>query len=131
MKIRAILQQRNKPNINGHIYPTELLKREVDKWKELIKENKAFIYKHTPDVSNIMNFHDIVGQIKDIGMDGDNLVMEAEMSYSKKDIQSLFNNGKISCRTGGFCSMTKREDGTHYMNDDYKADCIFLTDNPA
>jgi hypothetical protein len=129
MKIKAILQEGNKPNKNNRIYPPELLKREADKYKELyVKENRALVTQNAT-----FNLKEVVGQVKDISMEGDKLVIEVEMLNvpGAKEMWQLLEEGKMFLRMSGIGSMTRQEDGNYVMNNDYQLENIFFTDNPA
>ena len=53
----AVLQKYNTPNRNGRVYPEEILKREAENYKKLIKKGVALSELNHPESSQIGRAH--------------------------------------------------------------------------
>lgn len=136
INMKMVIQIADKPNKNNRIYPKELLIREAKRWMDnCVKDKKSFIDKKpgTTDLS------DVVGIINNIGMERDNLVIDAE---PLKDIYGKAINGSdlvwkflkeglASIRMSGIGTLNKQENGTYVVGDDWELVSFFVTNDPA
>lgn len=120
----------DKPNKNGRIYPRQLMEKEIERLKKEISENRCFITKRQPETTTHL-INDIVGLIKDIQIEDDKVVIEAEFFPDNKFIETGIKSGDLSMRTSGVGTIHKQEDDTYIIDDDYKLIGCFITTDPA
>lgn len=84
--LTGLLQCANKPNANGRIYPRDILQREVDRYKEVIAQNRALgELDHPPeedwerDDPLAVRLDRASHVIRDIRMEGDEVYGEVEV----------------------------------------------------
>jgi hypothetical protein len=124
----------DKPNKNNRIYPREVMKREMRKYrKTFVKEDRALIVGKQPEDSCI-NLKDVIGVVKKIGIKRDKVFVEAEFLPQMPNaaaIEQGIKDGKLFLRTSGIGSFRKDKDGHLVVQDDYELISTFVTDNPA
>ncbi len=119
----------DKPNKNNRIYPREIIKRELKKYRKVfIKENRALVVNKQPETSSI-NLQDVIGVVEKINIKDDKVFVRVE--FFSDFYRQLVEDGKLFLRTSGMATLTKQPDGTYMVGDDYEMICCFLTDNPA
>jgi len=117
------------PNKNGRIYPREVMKRELKKYRKVfIQENRALIVNKQPE-STVVNLKDVVAVVKKATVQKNKVVVEVE--FFSDLYKQLVKDGKLSLRTSGIGSLIKQKDGSYKIGDDYELICCFLTDDPA
>ena len=77
--VTGVLQRANEKNQNGRIYPENILKREVDKYKgREIKENRAYGELDHPE-SSVVELKNTSHIIKDVWWSGKDVVGKVEV----------------------------------------------------
>ena len=76
--VEGILATAEIKNGNGRYYSKELWDREIDKYQELIKENRATGELDHPE-SQVINLKNVSHNIKDMYWDGDNVMGKIEI----------------------------------------------------
>ena len=76
--VEGILATAEVKNGNGRYYSKDLWEREIDKYKTLVKENRAMGELDHPDDS-IINLKNVSHNIKDMWWDGDNVIGKIEI----------------------------------------------------
>ena len=76
--VEGILATAEVKNGNGRYYSRDLWNREIDKYKELIKENRATGELDHPE-SQVINLKNVSHNIKDVWWDGDNVMGKIEI----------------------------------------------------
>ena len=120
----------DKPNKNGRIYPREVMKRELKRYRKTqVKERRAFVFNKLPPTSTSVNLKDVIGLVKAIHINKNKVIVEVE--FHSDFYRQLVEEGKLSLRTSGMGTLIKQKDGTYKISNDYELICCFLTDDPA
>ena len=95
--VEGILATAEVKNGNGRYYSRDLWNREIDKYKELVKENRAMGELDHPD-SQVVNLKNVSHNIKDMWWDGDNVIGKIEIlpTPSGNILKALIESG-ITC----------------------------------
>ncbi len=122
------------PNKNGHIYPRTIFEKVLKKYiDEQIAPKRAMIVSKIPEDTTV-NLHDVIGVVKDIRIEENQVVVEAQFIPELKEAliaEEGINSGKLHLRTSGVGSIHKQTDGTYTIGDDYELLSCFITDIPA
>lgn len=142
--VDCILQKANTKNRNGRIYPKEILAREVEKYKELIRDNRALSSTDHPDsISVSLKREECSHLVKKIWWEGDTVYGQLEIITSPK----FFENGIICC-VGDFIAnllrlgvklgissrglgSLKTKNGENYVQEDFELICFDLVSSPS
>src|SRR5690554_80960 len=73
LKLRGVIQRADTKNANGRIYPYEILKREIENYKKLVKERRSHGELDHCD-QPVVNLKNVSHIISDIEMDEDGVV---------------------------------------------------------
>ncbi len=134
MKIKVILQELDKSNKNGRVYPKEVMERAIKSYYDtFVKENRALVEKQIPEQS-VVNITNVIGKVNEIGIENDKVVAEIESLSTipqSDEMFGLLKEGKLSARLSGMGTIKKKENGTWEIQPDYELISIFLTDTPA
>ena len=92
--VSGILATVEVKNGNGRYYSRDLWEREIDKYNEVIKENRAVGELDHPD-SSVINLKNVSHNIKDLWWDGDNILGKIEIlpTPSGNILKSLVDSG--------------------------------------
>lgn len=119
----------DKPNKNNRIYPREVMKREMERYRKVfIRENRALIVNKIPESSTV-NLKDVVAVVKQARIKRNKVVVEVE--FFSDLYKQLVESGALSLRTSGVGTLIKQKDGTYKVGNDYELICCFITDKPA
>jgi len=133
--VTGVLQRANEKNQNGRIYPENILKREVDKYKgREIKENRAYGELDHPE-SSVVELKNTSHIIKDVWWSGKDVVGKVEIlnTPSGRILKELIEAGctvGISSRGMGSVRQIK-EDGTVAVENDFDLICWDFVSNPS
>ena len=91
--VTGILATVEVKNGNGRYYSRDLWEREIDKYNEVIKENRAVGELDHPD-SSVINLKNVSHNVKDLWWDGDNILGKIEIlpTPSGNILKSLVDN---------------------------------------
>ena len=91
--VTGILATVEVKNGNGRYYSRDLWEREIDKYNEVIKENRAVGELDHPD-SSVINLINVSHNVKDLWWDGDNILGKIEIlpTPSGNILKSLVDN---------------------------------------
>jgi len=133
--VTGVLQRANEKNQNGRIYPENILKREVDKYKgREIKENRAYGELDHPE-SSVVELKNTSHIIRDVWWNGTDVVGKVEIlnTPSGRILKELIEAGctvGISSRGMGSVRQIK-EDGTVAVENDFDLICWDFVSNPS
>lgn len=133
--VTGVLQRANEKNQNGRIYPENILKREVDKYKgREIKENRAYGELDHPE-SSVVELKNTSHIIRDVWWNGKDVVGKVEIlnTPSGRILKELIEAGctvGISSRGMGSVRQIK-EDGTVAVENDFDLICWDFVSNPS
>jgi hypothetical protein len=138
----VVLQKHSVENRNGRIYPESLLKREADRYQELINTRSAIGESDHPESSIISNDR-VSHEIKKIWWEGKTLVGEIEILMSP----GFIRQGIISCEGDRIANMLRRGirvgvssrgvgslkdvNGKHIVQDDFELICWDIVTSPS
>lgn len=141
--VDAVFQKYGVKNANGRIYPENVLKREVDKYLNLINENRSFGELNHPSSSSIDGGR-ISHIIRELHWDGRTLVgkMELHLSpgYIKYGVVStmgdmaanlLLSGYKIGVSSRGLGSVEQDRLGQYIVGDDFELVCWDIVTDPS
>ena len=133
--VTGVLQRANEKNQNGRIYPENILKREVDKYKgREITENRAYGELDHPE-SSVVELKNTSHIIRDVWWNGKDVVGKVEIlnTPSGRILKELIEAGctvGISSRGMGSVRQIK-EDGTVAVENDFDLICWDFVSNPS
>lgn len=140
--VDAIFQKFGIKNANGRIYPERTLKREVDKYQEVIRDNRAYGVMEHPESSNIDSKF-ISHIIRELHWEGNTLVGKLELhlspGYIKLGIISTYGDMAANLLLSGYkIGVSSRGAGTVQkvmgdlvVGDDFDLICWDIVSNPS
>jgi hypothetical protein len=131
--VKGILQRAGAPNQNKRRYPKEILKRECDKYQQLIKERRALGELDHPD-SPVINLKNVSHNIREIWWEGDDVCGTVEiLSTPSGNIlrELLKNNIRLGISSRGLGSVKEMNDGTVMVQEDFELVGWDFVSNPS
>ena len=138
----AVLQKFDTPNKNGRIYPERLLKREVDKYQNVIGKGSALNELNHPS-SSLIDLDRVSHVITETWWDGKILMGKIKLllspGWKKSGIVStkgdqaamlLMNGVTLGISSRGVGSL-KSEKGQNIVQDDFELVCFDLVSSPS
>jgi hypothetical protein len=132
MFITGPMQKCNTPNGNNRMYPEGVLKREVDRYKDVVDDRRALGELDHPD-SSIINLVNVSHMVIDIWMDGLTVMGKCKVldTPSGQILRSLVDAGvKIGISSRGMGSVTERQ-GQTIVEDDFQLICFDIVSEPS
>jgi len=130
--VEGILATAEVKNGNGRYYSRDLWDREIDKYKELIKENRATGELDHPE-SQVINLKNVSHNIKDVWWDGDNVMGKIELlpTPSGNILKALIDSG-VTCGVSsrGMGSLEQNGDIME-VQDDFELLCWDFVSTPS
>lgn len=140
--VSAVFQKYGIENANGRIYPEHVLKREVEKYQNMIKERRAIGECNHPSES-VIDLSRVAINIIELHWEGHTLVGKLEVlvseGFRKNGIIScqgdqvahlLLNNIKIGVSSRGLGTVTQKM-GVLYVADDFEIVCWDVVSDPS
>tara|TARA_Y100000389_G_scaffold190705_1_gene215832 strand:- start:216 stop:824 length:609 start_codon:yes stop_codon:yes gene_type:complete len=130
--VEGILATAEVKNGNGRYYSKDLWQREIDKYMESIKENRAMGELDHPE-SSIINLKNVSHNIKDMWWDGDSVMGKIEIlpTPSGNILKALIENGiTVGVSSRGMGSLEDR-DGVLEVQDDFELLCWDFVSTPS
>lgn len=140
--VDAVFQRYGAENANGRIYPEHILKREVAKYQEIIKEKRALAELNHPE-SSVIDLSRVAINVVELHWEGNTLVGKIEIitspGFRKQGIIScqgdqtanlLLSGYKIGLSSRGLGSVTQKM-GVLYVGDDYELICFDVVSEPS
>jgi hypothetical protein len=130
--VEGILATAEVKNGNGRYYPKELWDREIDKYMQSVKENRALGELDHPE-SSIINLKNVSHNIKDMWWDGDRVMGKIEIlpTPSGNILKALIeNNITVGVSSRGMGSLEDR-DGVLEVQDDFELLCWDFVSTPS
>ena len=131
--VEGILATAEVKNGNGRYYPKELWEREIDKYMEVVKENRATGELDHPD-STIINLKNVSHIIREIWWKGDKVVGKLEIlpTVSGNILKALIeNNVSVGVSSRGMGSLKEMNEGTLEVQDDFELLCWDFVSTPS
>jgi len=130
--VEGILATAEVKNGNGRYYPRELWEREIDKYSQLVKENRATGELDHPE-SSIISLKNVSHIIREIWWDGDKVMGKLEIlpTVSGNILKALIdNNVMVGVSSRGMGSL-KQIGETLEVQDDFELLCWDFVSTPS
>ena len=134
--VEGILATAEVKNGNGRYYAKNLWQREIDKYMNVVKENRATGELDHPD-SSIINLKNVSHIIRNLWWDGDHVVGKIEIlpTVSGNILKALIeNNVQVGVSSRGMGSLKPMGEGMMEVQDDFELLCwdfVSTTSNPG
>lgn len=132
MMLTGKLQEADVQNGNGRVYPATILAREVKKYGDVVKDNRALGELDHPE-SSIINLANVSHMITEVWMDGADVMGKAKVlnTPSGQILRSLVDSGvKIGISSRGMGSVTEQQ-GKTIVEDDFQLICFDIVSEPS
>ena len=130
--VEGILATAEIKNGNGRYYSKELWEREIDKYQNLVKENRAMGELDHPE-SSIINLQNVSHNITDMWWDGDNVMGKIEIlpTPAGNILKALVESGiTVGVSSRGMGSLEDRG-GILEVQDDFELLCWDFVSTPS
>jgi len=130
--LTGILQKANTKNGNGRVYPSEVLKREIENYQKLIEENRSIGELDHPDDS-VINLKNASHIVTETWWDGDTVLGKIKLlqTPSGKILESLVKSGvKLGISSRGLGSVREHQ-GSTMVEDDFQLICFDFVSEPS
>ena len=131
--VTGILATAEVKNGNGRYYSKELWEREIDKYMEVVKGNRATGELDHPE-STIINLKNVSHIIREIRWEGDKLIGKIEIlpTTSGNILKALIeNNVMVGVSSRGMGSLKEMNEGTLEVQDDFELLCWDFVSTPS
>lgn len=131
--VEGILATAEVKNGNGRYYPKELWEREINKYMDVVKENRATGELDHPD-STIISLKNVSHIIRDCWWDGDKVMGKIEIlpTTSGNILKALIdNNVQVGVSSRGMGSLKEIHEGTLEVQDDFELLCWDFVSTPS
>ena len=121
-----------KLNGNGRVYPFPILKREVEKYMDVVKDRRAVGELDHPDDS-VVNLKNSSHMVTDLWWEGKTLMGKVKVlsTPSGNTLRALINDGvKIGISSRGLGSV-RQSGGTTMVEDDFQLICFDIVSEPS
>lgn len=128
----GILQKADTLNKNGRVYPYEILKREADKYMELIKENVAGGELDHPS-SSVVSLANVSHRVTDMWWEGKELWGKVQLAETQagETLKGLLKSGfKLGISSRGIGSV-KSHSGNDVVQEDFELIAFDFVSNPS
>jgi hypothetical protein len=132
MFITGKLQEGGVLNGNQRMYPPEIIEREVKRYAEMVKDNRALGELDHPE-SSIINLANVSHMVVDIWMDGPAVMGKCKVlaTPAGQILRSLVDAGvKIGISSRGMGSV-KEHQGKTIVEDDFQLICFDIVSEPS
>ena len=130
--VEGILATAEVKNGNGRYYSKDLWEREIDKYSQLVKENRAMGELDHPE-SSVVNLKNVSHNIADMWWDGDNVIGKIEIlpTPSGNILKSLIDSGiTVGVSSRGMGSL-KQVGELMEVQDDFELLCWDFVSTPS
>jgi len=132
MMLTGKLQEADVQNGNGRVYPQAIMEREVQKYAELVKDNRALGELDHPE-SSIINLANVSHMITEVWMDGANVMGKCKVlaTPAGQILRSLVDSGvKIGISSRGMGSVVEQQ-GKTIVEDDFQLISFDIVSEPS
>ena len=130
--LTGVMQRANAKNGNGRRYPREVLQREVENYKKLVRDRRAVGELDHPD-SDIVNLKNSSHIVTDIWWDGDDVKGKVQIltTPSGQILRNLIEGGvKLGISSRGLGSVSQSGADT-IVQDDFQLICFDFVSEPS
>lgn len=130
--LSGVMQRCDEKNGNGRIYPGNILRREVQNYMDIVKENRACGELDHPEDS-VVNLKNASHMVKSLWWEGNDLFGKIKVlsTPAGKILESLINDGvKLGISSRGLGSVSESNQGT-IVEDDFQLICFDIVSEPS
>jgi len=127
------LQTADKQNGNGRVYPYNVLKREMDNYMKVVKDDRACGELDHPDDS-VVNLKNVSHIVTDVWWEGKDVMGKLKIldTPSGRILKDLVNAGvKLGVSSRGLGSVTESSQGTVTVENDFQLICFDIVSEPS
>lgn len=131
--LKGVLQRAGQKNHNGRVYPAEVLRREVEKYQQIIKERRALGELDHPD-SSVINLKNVSHNVVECHWEGDDVVGTIEILTTPSGNiarELVKNNVRLGISSRGLGSVRQLGEGTVEVQEDFELLCFDLVSSPS
>jgi hypothetical protein len=131
--LSGVMQKADTPNGNGRVYPAQVLKREVQNYKKLVKERRALGELDHPEDS-VINLKNASHMVTDIWWDGDSVMGKVKVlgTPSGQILRNLVQSGvSLGISSRGLGSVHESNSGQAVVEDDFQLICFDFVSEPS
>ncbi len=131
--VEGVLATAQVKNGNGRYYAKDLWQREIEKYMDVVRQNRATGELDHPD-SSIINLKNVCHIIRDLWWDGDNVVGKIEIlpTVSGNILKALIDNGvMVGVSSRGMGSLKPMSGGMMEVQDDFELLCWDFVSTPS
>ena len=131
--VEGILATAEVRNGNSRYYKKDLWQREIDKYMDVVKQNRATGELDHPD-SLIINLKNVSHIIRNLWWDGDHVVGKIEIlpTVSGNILKALIeNNVQVGVSSRGMGSLRPMGEGMMEVQDDFELQCWDFVSTPS
>jgi hypothetical protein len=132
MILSGKLQEGDRKNGNGRVYPTGVLSREIDNYKQMVKDMRALGELDHPE-SSIINLNNVSHLVLDVWMEGKVVMGKLKVldTPSGKILRSLIEGGaQLGISSRGLGSV-EQKGGKTMVQDDFQLICFDIVSDPS
>jgi hypothetical protein len=132
MILSGKLQEGDRQNGNGRVYPTGVLSREIDNYKQIVKDMRALGELDHPE-SSIINLNNVSHLVLDVWMEGKVVMGKLKVldTPSGKILRSLIEGGaQLGISSRGLGSV-EQKGGKTMVQDDFQLICFDIVSDPS
>jgi len=133
MFLTGVMQRAQAKNGNGRRYPREILQREVENYKKLVRDRRAVGELDHPD-SDVVNLKNSSHIVTDIWWDGDDVKGKVQIltTPSGQILRNLVEGGvKLGISSRGLGSVAQGPGGDTIVQDDFQLICFDFVSEPS
>ena len=130
--LTGVMQKANAKNGNGRIYGREILEREVENYKKLVKERRALGELDHPD-DQVLNLKNASHLVIEVWWNGDDVMGKVQVldTPSGQVLKELVKAGvKLGISSRGLGSV-KESNGETIVEDDFQLICFDFVSEPS
>jgi len=127
------LQTADKQNGNGRVYPHNVLKREMDNYMKIVKDDRACGELDHPDDS-VVNLKNVSHIVTDVWWEGKDVMGKLKVldTPSGRILKDLVKAGvKLGISSRGLGSVTEGASGTVTVENDFQLICFDIVSEPS
>lgn len=132
MVLTGKIQEGDRKNGNGRIYPTNILEREINNYKQVVRDKRALGELDHPE-SSIINLNNVSHMVLDVWMDGKAVMGKLKVldTPSGRILRSLIEGGaQLGISSRGLGSVQERN-GQTMVQDDFQLICFDMVSDPS
>jgi len=132
MVLAGKIQEGDRKNGNGRIYPTSILEREINNYKQVVRDKRALGELDHPE-SSIINLNNVSHMVLDVWMDGKVVMGKLKVldTPSGRILRSLIEGGaQLGISSRGLGSVQEKN-GQTIVQDDFQLICFDMVSDPS